>query len=598
VRGRPRRAITRVFLFAVSPPGFAVVGVAAFALGLWGMIWYLPDPHTSTPYTFWNSLYGTFQLFLFDSAPIQNGGPFPPPLEIARFLAPLATLSGVVGTTRALLSDRLRARTARRAGGHAVVCGTPEVSDLLADRLRARGPVVVIDPPPADYSERAPADDIPRVIGDPFDPDVMRAAGVPRAAALYLCFPSSATNAALAFAARSLVLAGDRPAVPFICHARASDVGMVLALRTRAVRMTDSRFRLNFFTIEQLAAQRLVQLRPPTVEAAPVVVVIGLSAFGRALIVELARAWLAESVTAVTGRLPVYLLGARVAGARAELGRAFRAVAEACDLVVPAIAGEPGADVDAVLEEVFATAGDRPVEIYVCEPDEEYGLTIGMSAAARRSGRPGSTTVCIQRGAELAHAFEDPDGDAGAGPGRSDASAHLFAILDSGLDPERIEADSLIDTMARAIHAAYLADQVGKGRVLRAPDRPALVPWSELSSRLADSNREQAAALWHKLRDVGCVVAPWDAGARAVTDIFTPDEVDRLASAEHERWMEVLRRQYPGMTHGEARTETTHPDFLPWAELPDLSREQNRQAIRDLPRVLQAADLMVLRARS
>jgi TrkA-N domain len=607
VSSRARRLITGLFLLAVSPPGFALVGVVAFGLGLWGMTWYLPNHNSATPATFWNSLYGTFQLFLIDSAPIQNGGPFPPPLEIARFLAPLATLSGVVGTTRALLADRLRARAARRAVGHTVVCGPPEVAELLADRLRVRGPVVVIDTPPVDYSERAPTDSTPRVVGDPFDPDVLRAAGVPRASALYLCFPSSATNAALAFAARSLLSAADRSAAPFTCHARVSDVGMVLALRTRAVRLTDSRFRLNFFTIEQLAAQRLVQRRPPAGGTAPVVIVVGLSGFGRALVVELARAWRAESVAAVTGQLSVYLLGEHAPGARAELGRAFRAVAEACELIVPEPGGTTETDLEATLDGVFAAAGDRPVDIYVCEEDEEHGLTVGTSAAARRSGRPGSTTVCIQRGAELARAFEetitdadltDPPGGAdgpGSGGGRSDDSAHLFAILDSGCDPERIDADSLIDTMARAIHAAYLAERVASGLALRDPARPSLVPWSELSPRLADSNREQAAALWRRLRDVGCVVAPWDAEVEAPADIFTAEEIDRLASDEHERWMGALLRQ--GTTYGEIRTDTTHPDLLDWAELPESVREQNRRAIRELPGVLGAADLMVLRTR-
>lgn len=602
--GRIRRLARSAFLFAVSPLGFAGVGIVAFGLGFWGLEWYLPNTNSSTPNTIWNVLYGTFQLFLFDSSPIQNGGPFPPPLEVARFLAPLATLSGVVGTTRALLSDRLRARAARRAVGHTVICGASEVAELLADRLRPAGPVVMIDWPPKEYADR-PADGVPRVVGDPFDPDVLRAAGVPRAAVFYLCFASSATNAALAFAARSLVRAADRPEIPFTCHARVNDVGMVQALRTRAVRLTDSEFRLNFFTVEQLAAQRLVQRHPPSGDPAPVVAVVGLSRFGRALIVELARAWRAESVAAVTGRLPVYLLGANGPTARTELRRGFRAVAEACDLILPPGGDRPEPDLSAALETVFAAAGERPVDIYVCEEDEEHGLTVGMSAASQRGRRPGSTTVCIGRGDDLARAFDEGEQESGPGPGSDGAqagrgpdSAHLFAILDNGCDPERIGADSLIDTMARAIHAAYLAERVASGLALRAPDRPSLVPWSELPPELAESNREQAADLWRRLRDVGCLVAPWSAGAEAPGgDVFGPAEVEQLASAEHERWLTMLRRRSPAMTYGETRTRTTHPDFLPWEQLSEASREQNRGSIRELPGVLAAADLMVLRAR-
>ena len=147
----------------------------------------------------------------------------------------------------------------------------------------------------------------------------------------------------------------------------------------------------------------------------------------------------------------------------------------------------------------------------------------------------------------------------------------------------------IIERIARAIHERYCRNQ----RNRKPASDPALQPWDALPESLRDSNRAQAEAIPGKLGLLGYRIA--GSGAAPVTAL-TDGELERLARAEHDRWVE--ERREAGWTLGPERDVERRrtPHLVPWEELPEEIREYDRDAVRAIPAVLAEAGLGVYRS--
>ncbi len=121
------------------------------------------------------------------------------------------------------------------------------------------------------------------------------------------------------------------------------------------------------------------------------------------------------------------------------------------------------------------------------------------------------------------------------------------------------------------------------------------MPWEELAERYKESNRAQAAHIGAKLAAVSCDLAPltdWDAESFE----FSPDEVERLAIMEHDRFVDERVRD--GWTVGPKDAERKiSPYLVPWDELPEDIKEYDRVFVRGLPRFLARAGFQIVRLR-
>jgi hypothetical protein len=139
-----------------------------------------------------------------------------------------------------------------------------------------------------------------------------------------------------------------------------------------------------------------------------------------------------------------------------------------------------------------------------------------------------------------------------------------------------------IERLAEAIHENYVARF--------APDGPA---WSQLSPDLQEANRAQARAIPRKLAAIGASIVP----GPAEPFTFTPSEVERLAIAEHRRWM--AQRRLAGWRYAAVRDDRRrhHPMLVKWEKLPEQEREKDRDVVRNIPEVLARVGLAVVRGR-
>ncbi len=579
---------------------FAVLGVIAFSLGLLGM--YRQFRHEPAMFNWPNIVFFTATLFLADGTVFQGGGRYPVALEIARFLAPLATAVGVADGVSTIFAQRFERFRARHARHHVIVCGTGPTASALVDKLsRSKRVVLVAEDAEREYPDAELPPGLLRVVGDPMEPLVLAKAGVARADVVYGCLPDTSSNLAIALATR--LLAADRADQPLRCVAQVGDLSLIPHLRARRIGFNDhSGFRLDFFAVEVLGARALLNRYPPSwaapdhaeeppVEPAPLVV-LGLSGLGRALVLELARRW-----SALVGAAGPLLPIAVADPAADEILAALR-------IREPALAQVELTGHDTPHGELPPAVTDAPPPefVYVCQSDEERALLYGLDTAQVLNGRFGfartTVIVCTGRQRSLQDVFGRPQyprpSTPRPGPLLEDllGRVRFFAVNDEALPLDLGDTD-LIERFARASHERYLASERHRGTPMRS--RPAMVTWEELPANLQDSNRAQAAQFGEILQSAQTLML-MPAGVADTDFAFTPDEIEEFAQQEHERWRR--EREAKGYTLGPTQQDgpdRRHPALVDWLALSDTDRERDREVIRSLPAILAHVGLRIVR---
>jgi hypothetical protein len=504
----------------------------------------------------------------------EGGVHLPRVLTLARVVLPLAA-AGFAFLLAADLVGRVRGLTRN----HTIVVGRGDAASIITARLRR---------------PRGEAGPRKRVLtGAAGDADSLRPAGIRRAKSVVVCGDDtfdSATN--ITTTRTAMRLARHRNAS---AHLLVGDPGLALALRARRLAQPESRDRLiRVFTVDELAARHHVQRMPLEGEPAPHILVVGSSAFGRAVIVEFARRWSVEGDRSVTP--PITLVAPDANHVAGQIGDRWPFVKSTCEL----------RPVQLPVEEAMLANAVRPYRSYFCDDDEAKALRTALTAATRWRPGPGSIVVRLRRLAAQPDAYlQDFDNLGGALDPISvyDVAAQEI-LLDEELrrhslmatpDGRRMAAVDPLVVFAQGIHESYLDDARRRGEVLGS--RPALVPWDALGQEFRAANVAQAAAFPRTLAAIRCTVAPRTRLADPF--FFRPGEVETLARAEHEHWVEQLRSQ--GWTYGEQRAvnRKRHNLLVPWEQLSEADRSRNRAIVRRRPalfdRVLEREGLQIVR---
>ncbi|GAA2356152.1 hypothetical protein Cme02nite_49200 [Catellatospora methionotrophica] len=539
--------------------GFALTVVASVVLGLWGLELYTRDPRHPIDLSLLDLVYHDLQLFVLDSSPLEAGGPFPWQLEIARFLAPAATVYALFEAGRAIFAVEWQRRRRRRRHGHAIVVGDTPTATAISAELRSTGRYVVH----ADTGDAAALHD----------------AGVAGAAVVYACADDrtdSSVNVLTVATASQARRSGK--AGPLAVYAHVSDPAYALSLRAR--HLSQPHVGADFFNIDELAARELVRRDAATFEHGPAhVVIAGLGAFGQAMVVELARMW---QLRGRGDQLTVTLVDPAAADLAEQLRRRWPAVAESCRLrPMPGHLGDMAGQ----------AVSPPPHRTYLCHEDEDAAVLAALTVTALWHGGPRSLVLRLDRLSRLADTF-------GSDPASllDDFEGVLWPVSVGSLIVNTVQSDDgtihedTYQRLAQSIHHLYLRRQQDRGG--RFGETAALVPWEQLDPAYRLANVRQARDIGAKLTRLGCTVAP-----RTGDGIETADDVqvESLAVTEHERWMDERVRQ--GWTYGDVRDEhaKTHPSIKPWDQLPESEREKDRDVVRDIPLILADFGLQVVR---
>jgi voltage-gated potassium channel Kch len=550
-----------------------VVAVASFTLGLIGLRAFLPHQPSSAGYgSSWDdTVFYDLQLYTFAAAPAAGAGPFPVTLEIARFLAPAGALLAALAALRLVLSGQVRRYLAAHASDHAIVVGAGAVALTLArnlgkgtDRGTGEGKKVVLVSTSDDTITLARRHDILTVLGDASDRATLGAAGVARAAELYVCASRGAVNVDVAVLAGQLTEAKKQPLPAYTLVPDFALGGDLRALRIGANSATG--LRLEFFALEDCAARKLLADYPLAGDSDEPAhaVIIGFGPLGQAVLREIARRQLA---THADPRAEVFIVHGTDLDVSAVIA-AFPAIGYACSVRC----GE---------EPKLPAAGKYMV--FVCLDNDDDALRESMDVARRIPSRRGHVVACVREPASFARIL------AGYTTIREGLQGKIcaFGIIEEACMPANIRDDAFIEQLARAIHEDYLARSQAKGET-----NTSAVPWGELPDDLRQANIAQAVGIGAKLAVINAVVAPESPTAPEFR--FTDREVEELAEQEHERWMRERIAQ--GWTHGERdNRRKLHPDLVDWTALPESERQKDRDAVLAIPGILRDAGYQILR---
>jgi PAS domain S-box-containing protein len=155
-----------------------------------------------------------------------------------------------------------------------------------------------------------------------------------------------------------------------------------------------------------------------------------------------------------------------------------------------------------------------------------------------------------------------------------------------------IGATGTRELVARAIHAQYLENEKLAGETPET--NSSMRPWNELPNRLKDSNIRQAENIWKMLHKIHCTIA-LSSETREPLFEFSDNEVELLAEMEHARWVE--ERVGKGWIYVKNRDDMQkiHDCIVPWADLTEMQRQKDRNAIRALPAILAKVYLKIVR---
>lgn len=576
---------------------FTLVAVAAFVLGVIGFREYLPEgsAYGRDPL---DLVYYSLQLFVLDAAPLQTAKNLPWTLQVARFAAPAVTIYLIFLAVQALLAQRLMQARIRLTQGHSILCGPHDMVGQLAEQIRreAGRKLVVV----SSDGQRALRRGTLLVVGDPRQRQVLQRAGLDRARELIAVGPDSVLNAEVAIAVHTV---NRQRGTTVTCYAEAQDRELFQAVVGQEVGPGEVN-RLDSFNKHDRTARALLGNLPPSPPSDPrsAVLVIGYDGLGRVLVDRLVQFWSGGTASAgpvprvcVLDRdVPVDVVVRRYAPHKGRVTVSVRRsdplwLTSSDDLLVPSADG----------------TSSPPGHVYVCLDDDAASIAVGDTVLRLLAGHETTIVVAVPYSSVLGHAADGSDVDDRASGRRPDEPPGPTAVRT--IKKTRLVLVSVARTvygvaamrtgmnerLAMAIHETYRQQAMGQGDTVETNE--SVKPWDELPDYLKDSNREQAWDIGRKLAMVGLSAVPASGSTGGVT--LTEADVERLAKAEHRRWMN--ERTAKGWRHGQMKDNNRklHPDLVEWEYLSESSRDKDRSAVRAIPEHLAEADLQIIRTR-
>ncbi|MEM7363660.1 MAG: NAD(P)-binding protein, partial [Pseudomonadota bacterium] len=546
---------------------------SVLALGLWGQ--YVLSPETFLA-QFPARFYEVIMLFALEGE-WTLGRTLPIQLELARLLAPMVSIAGVLivitrGTWVQLTNSLILIWR-----DHVVVVGLGDKGRRFALNCRSDYNVVVIEQNPENiYIDEARNRGIKVIVGDALDPLVQRNSRLryARHLAIFTGDDGSSVELALRFRNRANRFIPDNESRPHI-HVHVNDTEMARRMEDfSGFNIGDGPTETSFFSVEERIArmQFLGTLWAPAPdEFAEImgqetihIAIYGLNNLAEHMITEAVHT--CHYFTHNQIRLTVFDPGATEKGA--ALLRRYPAIKSLCEIRfvdVLQIPMEMNDEIVALLPSV--------TEHIICLDHDNDNLAISLWLRRKLLNVVGANApihVRMQSSRGLATLLESRDDE----PEWPDG-IYPFGMLDDVLTAENILSDSL-DQYAKALHEDYLASKRDQ-----ADPRlwTTLKNWETMSESARKTNRQQADHLEAKLRAVRCHKRDGD----APTYTFTREDAEQLAIMEHRRYQS--QKIFSGWSGGEERTESArvNPTIGPWEDLTPDERERQISDIMRLP---------------
>lgn len=153
--------------------------------------------------------------------------------------------------------------------------------------------------------------------------------------------------------------------------------------------------------------------------------------------------------------------------------------------------------------------------------------------------------------------------------------------------------DEAVEEMAEAAHEIFceylkqLGYKYGPKTSHRNKIHSSLRPYKDLPEDEKEQNRDNVQDIPRKLAGLGYKVVSTGSNNSPVS--FSGNELEKLAELEHERWMNS--KLQAGWTYAPAtdKDKKLHQCLLPWSELSEDEKNEDRVMIGGIPEILAKA---------
>jgi hypothetical protein len=581
----------------------AAAGAVALVFGYIGYAEYFDHLHQIHQLDFdprWTDcLYHALTLFIPATAPARTQ--LPVWLDIARFLAPAVSGYAAVAGLYSFFRDRVQEIRIPFMRDHVVVCGLGYVGSVFLRELRDSGTfrsrlcrrpnVVAIEMDPANpLIEVWRSSRIPVIVGDAQLKRTLHRAGVERASNLLAVCTEDAVNSQIMAAARDVAASRKRGELHGL--ARIGNPHMCEALRFHELgRPVTASSSVDFFNIDEVGARLWLEEFPFDDDRQPHLLISRLDGLGVWLVRHAARSW----YETCNGADPLWISVVDDDAAKRiqDLKDEHPALGTHCRFVHAAIshrgvhqvlpqrhAGETNVSTPLLRP---ATKAPPLTRAYVTAYRDEDALDTAFKLRSVL-GAAIPLVVALSRTQGVGRLINDANAEGEL----SNRQIQMFPALESTCTVDLVRGGSL-EPFAQALHKRWCNLPRKKGET--API------WKELDESRKESSRAQARDIKVKVRHIGCTVEllhEWEAPDFE----FTPEEVDELAEAEHDRWNLERKnagwRQVDGDTKADPDKKTT-PYMVPFDALTKDIADYDRVFVREIPKLLASAGLQIKR---
>jgi voltage-gated potassium channel Kch len=532
-------------------------------------------------------LYRAIQLTVFESGDVE--GALPWQLEVARFLMPAVAGYAAIQAILAIYRDQWQIFRIRYHKNHLVLCGLGERGLKIAQEFFERGyRVVVIDADEENPLLRKIREQEAAVlIGDATDQDLLRKAGVHKAKYLIAVCADDGINAEIALSARSLSHLRKNEALTVFVHILDPELCNQLSSWGLSASKTGL-FRLEFFNIMERGARIMLSGHPPFFEEVesetpPHLVLIGMGKIGNSLIMQAAKNW-SMNKTKKDRRMQVIIVDGMAEAKIKQLQNFCPQINNYCNFNIHPLDFHLNPE---QVDFLFSDEGSCRVNvIYICLDDDALALVSALKLYKTTHQYQLPLIVKMSRDAGLATLLAEDRIAMGFD------YIYSFGLLDRTCSFDAVTG-GIYEVIAQAIHNEYVLEHQEKGETVEI--NPSIVEWCDLSEEFKESNRLQATNVEVKLASINCglqLLTAWD----NYEFEFEPDEEEKLAQMEHERWCE--EKTLRGWTYKAGPKNSrkkTNPALIPWAELDEGTKASNRNNILRLPLILAKAGFQIYR---
>ncbi len=583
IRGIWRRKIRSVWL-AYQWPVVGALIVFTIILGVIGFEHFYAARRESRSQL--DIIFQTLQLFIMKSFP----GSLSTPVMVAKYSGTAVTLYVTGRALIGIFRKQIQSLRLNSIGNHVVVCGLGNKGSLFTKAFYEDGYKVIVIEKDAENSRLKRFRDhaVLILIGDATDREMLQKARIHRARYLVVVCEDDGDNAEIAVNARDLITDSKNGVLTCLVHITNPHLCNLLKEREIMAQRVDS-FRMEFFNVYESGARQLFNEFPGFAKSMdqfrPHLLIVGLGAMGKSLTVHATMLWRIATEKAKQ-KLHITLVDKDADQKKEYLELQYSQLNDFWDLTPITL------DIDSSQFHQAEFLRDEQgrciiTMVYVCLDEDSLSLSAALSLFQHLRHEKVPIVVQMSHDAGLARLFQSEDSDDG-----SFANLHAFGLLDP-----KSKTDLLMygthEVLAQAIHQDYLWIQKNMGITLET--NPSLVPWDELPEDIKESNRRQADDIGRKLKATFCDIEPltnWDAELFE----FTPEEVEKLAAMEHQRWLNERRNE--GWTYDRKSKDLkrkTSPSLLPWEKLPEDSKKHNRETICSLPIFLARAGFQIFR---